>query len=140
MLFQKGLRPKSEYSSIREAVGYTLAQELKWTGPVDPKRLITHWMDHFPSAAVEMPGASAMVQALHRKGIAMGVISNGAEHSRRRTLAALPFGETIETMICSEACCIAKPAPEIFHPWPASITPAERSIKTLEGLLEMLTT
>lgn len=175
------LRPESEYSSIREAVGYTLAQELKWTGPVDPKRLIAHWMNHFPSAAVEMPGASAMVQALHRKGIALGVISNGAEHSRRQTLAALPFGETIETMICSETCGIAKPTPGIFHlgaqalgvrpehcwfvgdhpqndylgataagmlavwlsgfhPWPASITPAERSIKTLEGLLDMLAT
>lgn len=175
------LRPESEYSSIREAVGYTLAQELKWRGPIDPKRLITHWINHFPSAAVEMPGAGVTVQALRRKGIAIGVISNGAEHSRRQTLKALPFGEAIETMISSEAWGVSKPAPEIFHqgakalgarpehcwfvgdhprndylgataagmlavwlsgfhPWPANIAPAERSIETLKELLDMLTT
>lgn len=173
------LRPESAYSSIREAVGCTLARELKWREPIDPKRLITHWMNHFPNAAVEMPGATAMVQELCRKGIAIGVISNGAEHSRRQTLEALPFGETIETMICSEACGITKPTSEIFHlgaralgvrpedcwfvgdhpqndylgataagmlavwlsgfhPWPASMAPAEHSISTLEELLGML--
>lgn len=109
------LPTQSPYSSIRDAVGHTLAGSLPWDVPMVAEQLIEHWVTHFPSATVPMPGAEALLQELERRGMACGVISNGAEHSRRRTIDALPFRSTIQAMICSEAFGRSKPSPDIFQ-------------------------
>lgn len=104
----------SVFSSIREAIGTTLSRHLPWQSPKTPEELIAHWRVHFPAASVEMPGASALIKKLRQRGIACGVVSNGAEHSRRRTLDALPCGDAMQVLISSEAFGASKPDTAIF--------------------------
>lgn len=108
------LASSSEFSSIRDAIGQTLSRHLAWRSAKAPEELSAHWVNHFPAASVEMPGASALIQELRRRGITCGVISNGAENSRRRTLDALPFGNAIRALVSSEGLGISKPDPAIF--------------------------
>ncbi|KAA3533206.1 HAD family hydrolase [Pseudomonas savastanoi pv. fraxini] len=56
-----------------------------------------------------------LILELESKDIKVGVISNGAERSRRQTIAALPFAESVSTVISSEAFGMAKPASDIFR-------------------------
>ncbi|PHN25163.1 HAD family hydrolase [Pseudomonas sp. ICMP 561] len=109
------LSPESKFTSIREAVGQTLAHDLPWLAPKAPQVLINHWMNHFPSATVQMPGALDLILELESRDIKVGVISNGAERSRRQTIAALPFAKSVSTAISSEAFGMAKPASDIFR-------------------------
>ncbi|WP_236731444.1 HAD family hydrolase [Pseudomonas amygdali] len=109
------LSPESKFTSIREAVGQTLAHDLPWLAPKVPQVLIDHWMNNFPTATVQMPGALGLILELESKDIKVGVISNGAERSRRQTIAALPFAESVSTVISSEAFGMAKPASDIFR-------------------------
>ncbi|MDF3199084.1 MULTISPECIES: HAD family hydrolase [Pseudomonas] len=104
----------SPYPTIREAVGRTLAESLRWTAPMAMNLLVDHWTTHFAASAVAMPDAEVLLQELGRRGIACGVISNGAERSRRRTIEALPFSNLIQVVISSEAFGYSKPSPEIF--------------------------
>lgn len=109
------LPENSPFSSIREAVSQTLASELRWIAPQQGKTVLEHWVNHFPSAAILMPGANELIDELIRHGIAIGVISNGAEWSRNKTLEALSLSEKIGVMLCSERFGESKPSPKIFH-------------------------
>lgn len=109
------LSPQSAFASIREAVGHILASQLPWRVPQAAQVLVEHWVSHFPGAAVQMPGAAALIQVLERRNIKIGIVSNGAEHSRRKTIAALPFAQSVGTVVSSQAFGTAKPAREIFH-------------------------
>ncbi|MFN3766894.1 MAG: HAD family hydrolase [Ectopseudomonas guguanensis] len=109
------LPAESPYASIRDAVGWALVEALQWRSPMTAKDLTGHWMNYFPSTSVAMPGAEKLLKELALEGTALGVISNGAEHSRRRTVEALPFGSEIKVVISSEACGYSKPSSEIFH-------------------------
>ncbi|AXU98015.1 hydrolase (plasmid) [Erwinia persicina] len=111
-----GYLPKnSPFSSIREAVSQSLALELKWIKLQLAETVLEHWINHFHSAAVLMPGANELIEELMRHDIAIGVISNGAEWSRNQTLEALSLTKKIQVMICSERFGHSKPSPKIFH-------------------------
>ncbi|MFN3766890.1 MAG: HAD family hydrolase [Ectopseudomonas guguanensis] len=97
------------------AIAGALAEARRRKSPVIAKTLTGHWATYFPSTSVAMPGAEKLLKELALEGIALGVISNGAEHSRRETIDALPFGSEIKVMISSEACGYSKPSSEIFH-------------------------
>lgn len=108
------LQPGSPFSSIRQAVGCTLMQELTWRVPPAPHLLSEHWVNHFPGSAVAMPGAESLLNALSSRGIRVAVVSNGADDSRRRTVAALPFASLVEEVFSSQAVGEAKPAAAMF--------------------------
>lgn len=108
------LPPDSGYSSIREAIAETLSQRLSWRSAQTPAALSAHWVEHVPSATVPMPGACRLMQVLAAHGVICGVVSDGAERSRRRTLEALPFAPAVRTLVSSETFGSAKPDPAIF--------------------------
>lgn len=109
------LPQNSPFSSIRDAVSQTLASKLRWIEPQEPQTVLEHWLNHFHSAAVPMPGANKLIDELMKHGIAIGVISNGAEWSRNQTLDALSLSKQIRVMLCSEKFGESKPSPAIFH-------------------------
>ncbi len=108
------LSAESVHTAIREAVAFALASQLNWHKPVSLSELASHWANHFPTQAIEMPGANTLIEALVERGVTVGVISNGAQRSRESTLAHLPFKQHISLLVSSDAVGIRKPDPRIF--------------------------
>lgn len=104
----------SPYATIQEAVANTVAEQLPWHERPGLRCLVNHWRKHFPASAVPMAGAEALIQSLSSQGLALAIISNGADGSRKETLQALPFAKSFQFLLSSEAAGIAKPTPEIF--------------------------
>ncbi|SHO55677.1 HAD family hydrolase [Vibrio quintilis] len=104
----------SPYQRIYQAIGAELALQLGWHDPVPATELEAFWKAEFPRSAAEMPGAAALIRQLVQSGYHVGIISNGAEWSRRATLAATTFGELIQQLVSSERFGVSKPDPSIF--------------------------
>ena len=104
----------SPHESIRAAVGATLASRLHWAGRVDAREIEDHWRAQLPAHSVEMPGASAAVDALAQRGLRLAIVSNGAERSRAATLANLAFRDRIGTLVSSERAGARKPEAAVF--------------------------
>ncbi|MEZ2294894.1 HAD family hydrolase [Variovorax sp. RCC_210] len=110
------LPPGSRFASIQEAIGFALANGsgLRWKSAPSAEQLRAHWAGHFPQHAVEMPGASKLLRQLSEQGFHVGIVSNGAERSRRATVDALGFGDAVGSLLSSERSGFRKPDPRIF--------------------------
>lgn len=104
----------SPYPNIRTAVATALGERLQWQLPVDVSEVAAHWVEHFPAQTVEMPGARLLIDALLKRGITVAIISNGAQRSRERTVARLPFAHHVTQLVSSQAAGWRKPDPRIF--------------------------
>jgi putative hydrolase of the HAD superfamily len=62
-----------------------------------------------------MPGTSALLDRLACDGIAVGIVSNGAESSRRELVQRLAFDRRIRTLVSSERAGVRKPDVRIFE-------------------------
>lgn len=108
------LSADSPHPTIRMAVASALVERLQWRLPVDVAELAAHWVELFPAQTVEMPGARTLIDTLLGHGITVGIISNGSERSRERTVARLPFARHVTHLVSSEAAGCRKPDPRIF--------------------------
>lgn len=63
-----------------------------------------------------MPGAAALVEALHRRGVPLAIGTSSQRELCRIKLAAQDFGALFHTIVCSDDPGVleAKPAPDIF--------------------------
>lgn len=104
----------SDHANIRTAVASALCKRLQWRTPVPASELAEHWVEHFPTQAVEMPGANRLIETLVARGIKVAIISNGAWQSRKETLAHLPFRQHVSLLVSSESAGCRKPDPRIF--------------------------
>ncbi len=104
----------SVYPSIKAAVTFGLLNELAWKAAASQPHLLTHWEEHFPACSIEMPGATDVIGWLSERGFALGVISNGMQKSRVRTLGALAFNHHLSLLVSSERIGVRKPDPRIF--------------------------
>jgi putative hydrolase of the HAD superfamily len=104
----------SPYSSIKQAVVAGLVEELAWKVVPDRARVLEHWIEISPTCVVEMPGARAIIASLVQRGVAIGIVSNGAERTRKMSVAALGILEHIDILQSSERAGISKPDPCIF--------------------------
>ena len=105
----------SPFATLREDIAAALAERLRWHEPTMPAELLDHWIAQFPLHAVEMPGASAVLDRLGAMGIATGIVSNGAESSRRELVRRLGFDRRIRTLVSSERAGARKPDALIFE-------------------------
>jgi len=105
----------SPFATLREDIAAALATRLRWREPAAPAELLDHWIASFPLHAVEMPGASALLDRLLASGIAVGIVSNGAESSRRELARRLGFDRRIRTLVSSERAGARKPDIRIFE-------------------------
>ncbi len=108
------LPPGSRFPTIGDAVAQSLAVNLRWNSAVETEELVQHWRTFFPACAVEMDGAEALVDALVSQGLVVGIVSNGAERSRRETVARLSFRRHVTTVLSSERAGVKKPDSRIF--------------------------
>jgi len=105
---------KSRYKKIFQAVSGELHNQLKWKINVNVKVLEQFWKEEFPNSTIEMEGATQLINKLHSKGVHLGIISNGAEASRKKTVTSLPFGHLFKQIVSSEKFGVAKPDTSIF--------------------------
>lgn len=104
----------SPFPTVRDDVAHALATRLRWRAEPQGDELACHWFAHFPSHSVEMPGATEVLERMATAGLRVGIVSNGAEASRRELARCLGFGDRIATLVSSERAGIRKPDPRIF--------------------------
>lgn len=121
------LAANSAFKTIKDAVSCTLSSRLAWRTPATTEEIKVHWTTHFPSHAIEMSGASQLIDFLSSCNIRVGIISNGSQRSRLETVNVLSFRNKIETVVTSERIGIKKPDPHIFK-----VAAAELGIDTKE--------
>ncbi|WP_161569673.1 HAD family hydrolase [Veronia nyctiphanis] len=86
-----------------------------WKKTPTPESLLAHWFSHFPHCPVAMEGLYDMLEALKRKGLKLGVITNGKDHVQRAKISALNIESYFDCIVTSGEVGIKKPAAEIFH-------------------------
>lgn len=105
---------KSKYQSISQAISVELFQLFKCCQNVKVEDIELYWRSEFPVCTVEMSGARELIFELDSLGIHLGVISNGGQASRERTLASTSFGHLFKQVVSSEQFGVAKPSGSIF--------------------------
>ena len=104
----------SPFPTVRDDVAHALAMRLCWQAEPEGDELVRHWFAHFPAHSVEMPGATAVLERMATAGLRVGIVSNGAEASRRELARCLGFDRRIATLVSSERAGMNKPDPRIF--------------------------
>ena len=106
--------PGSPFATVRHDIAAALATRLPWRTAASSDELVEHWFANFPNHSVEMPGAAAMLDRLVASGLAVGIVSNGMEASRRALARHLGFDRRIRTLVSSERAGARKPDARIF--------------------------
>jgi YjjG family noncanonical pyrimidine nucleotidase len=83
--------------------------------PAHAKRLAPLYLDAFSSRGDLIAGASAAVRGLERKGLKLGVVTNGIDRVQRRRLRASELMDAFQTVVTSERAGITKPDPRILE-------------------------
>jgi putative hydrolase of the HAD superfamily len=102
-----------DFGTMRQAE--TLAASALWRTAPNPIALFEHWTARFGAAAVLFPDAKDLLEALRRRGVRMGVITNGGSKMQRSKIAALGIEAYFETIIVSSEVGLRKPDPAIFN-------------------------
>jgi putative hydrolase of the HAD superfamily len=105
----------SLYAHIKEAIADQLLQHLSWKNAPTHETLIEHRAAHFPASAVPMPGLYTVLDALKHHSWLIGIVSNGAQTSRHRTIQGLHIEDVPDVVICSGEVGVKKPDPRIFE-------------------------
>jgi len=108
------LPPGSLFTSIKQAVTVGLVDEIAWKHIPSRERILAHWIDLSPTHVVEMPGALSVIDGLVERGLAVGIVSNGAERTRRMAVDALGIGKAVGSLLSSERAGVRKPDTRIF--------------------------
>ncbi len=105
----------STFPTVRDDVTSALLTRLPWHDAPPADELIAHWFAHFPGSSVEMPGATALLEALAAAGIALAIVSNGLDASRQKLARAMGFDRHVRFVLSSEAAGVKKPDARIFE-------------------------
>jgi putative hydrolase of the HAD superfamily len=98
----------------REALCAHLQSSLPWRKPPGAEELVAFWRTTFPRCNVERAGVTPLLQALYRRGLKLGVISNGAmtQYVKLDVMGVRPF---LSVTLISDEVGIKKPDPRIFQ-------------------------
>lgn len=108
------LTKNTRYTKIAHAIGAELERCFAWTDVIGAETLTQFWRREFPSYTVEINGARELILKLSERGYFIGIISNGAELSRQRTIQATSFAPYIRQIVSSGGFGVSKPHPSIF--------------------------
>ena len=104
----------SPYKTIKDAVSHELHKLVLRSSGVTVDDFRDHWINIFPKSAVPMPGANDLLSYLSGQGYHVGIISNGADKSRKSTARMLESFCYIKQLVSSESAGVSKPSIEIF--------------------------
>lgn len=98
----------------RAAFTSDIARLLPWQVAPAHEALSDHWEEWFPALTVARSGALELLAELKRRGIALGLISNGRARIQLPKLERLGVGPYLSTLIISESVGVEKPDSRIF--------------------------
>jgi HAD superfamily hydrolase (TIGR01549 family) len=100
--------------ATRERLCEHLRLWLPWKEVPSMEELAAFWRENFPRCNVEREGVTATLRELQRRGLKLGVISNGAptQHVKIDVMGLRPF---FSVVIVSDDVGIKKPDPRIFR-------------------------
>jgi putative hydrolase of the HAD superfamily len=104
----------SSYKTIKDAVSHELHKLFLRGSGANAEDVRRHWINGFPDCAIPMSGADDLLSYLSGNGYHVGVISNGADTSRKSTVRGLASFSHIKQLVSSESAGVSKPEPEIF--------------------------
>lgn len=108
------LAANSPYKAIKVAVSNELHKLFRSDSSIRVEDVRDHWMNSFPENTIAMRGADDLVSYLCGQGYHIGIISNGADKSRKSTAGKLASFCYIKQIVSSESAGISKPYIEIF--------------------------
>ncbi|MFD2176258.1 HAD family hydrolase [Veronia pacifica] len=85
-----------------------------WRVKPNVKSLLDHWFTVFPHHPVAMDGMMNMLDELSKRGITMGVITNGKDEVQRAKIRALGIEHFFDCVVTSGGSGLRKPNPDIF--------------------------
>lgn len=94
----------------------TLAQEMSLNSEVWTKTLLLAYRSHRPNIAL-FPEVADLLQTLKRRGVRLGLVTDGAASVQRQKIAALGLERFMDAIVCTDelgAGC-AKPSPVSFQ-------------------------
>ncbi|WP_425147429.1 HAD family hydrolase [Deinococcus sp.] len=101
-----GYRPK------REVFGQLVGE---FTLKHDPEALLQDFLDHAWNDLAPMPHAHVVLREVWRRGVRVGIVTNGLTVKQRACIRGLTIEGLIDDVIVSEAVKLRKPDPASFH-------------------------
>lgn len=102
-----------DFGSVKQALA--LARSPLWRVAPAESALIDHWANRFGTAATPFPGTIELLQALRRRRIKTGLITNGDSAMQRSKIAALGIEPLLDVIVISSEVGVQKPEPSIFN-------------------------
>jgi putative hydrolase of the HAD superfamily len=103
-----GYRPKDEMFS-------ELLTGLQWETAPTLEMLSNYWYGGSPYCMQPRYGVQSTLEALAKRGISLGIVSNGQTTAQNGTLDVLHIRHLLGTVVISEEVGLRKPDPAIFH-------------------------
>jgi putative hydrolase of the HAD superfamily len=92
-----------------------LCETLPWKTAPSARDLLQFWNTHFPQCTVESAGATDVLRELVRRGIRVGIVSNGEEKPQNEKIDAMNIRRFLACVIVEEAVGISKPEAGIYQ-------------------------
>ncbi len=92
-----------------------LVETLEWRVAPAAAELDRYWRSHFADAVVPQPGLLDVLDGLRARGIATGLVTNGAVPGQTRKIERLGLAERLDAVVISEAVGCEKPDARIFE-------------------------
>lgn len=77
--------------------------------------LLDDFRSHFPQECFPYPGLDVTTSELRRRGISIGLITNGSSLTQRRKIERLGIDPIFDVILVSEEEGVSKPSPVIFR-------------------------
>jgi putative hydrolase of the HAD superfamily len=77
--------------------------------------LLNDFMAYFPDTCVPFPGMHQTLQGLRKRGLPLGLVTNGSAASQNAKIDGLGIRGYFSAVLVSETEGVRKPDPEIFH-------------------------
>ena len=92
-----------------------LSSALPWQADLSPADFSEHWKTVYPHCCVPSDGMATTLAELKRRGLKLGLITNGSSFAQRAKITRLGLGEWMDSVIISDEVKLRKPDRRIFE-------------------------
>ncbi|HZC15412.1 MAG TPA: HAD-IA family hydrolase, partial [Caulobacteraceae bacterium] len=102
-----------DFGTLVQAEAFFAA--LPWRDSASPVALFDHWNQRFGEAATAFDDVETVLGELQRRGIRMGVVTNGGAAMQRAKIATLGLERFMSAIVISSEVGLRKPDAAIFR-------------------------